>query len=134
MWRKIIYSHTINIVNNSKDVLLEQQRTDGWIKVHLTTLDNSALLTIEDNGGGISDDVVPHIFDEYFTTKNSDNGTGLGLYMSYRIITESLHGQIYAKISENGAKFFILLPLRWIKINYWILDNIYPYILINHLA
>ena len=102
----------INIVNNSKDVLLEQQRTDGWIKVHLTTLDNSALLTIEDNGGGISDDVMPHIFDEYFTTKNSDNGTGLGLYMSYRIITESLQGQIYAKNSENGAKFFILLPLR----------------------
>ncbi|MDD2698519.1 MAG: CBS domain-containing protein [Arcobacteraceae bacterium] len=102
----------INIVNNSKDVLLEQQRTDGWIKVHLTTLDNSALLTIEDNGGGISDDVMPHIFDEYFTTKNSDNGTGLGLYMSYRIITESLQGQIYAKNSENGAKFFIELPLN----------------------
>lgn len=102
----------INIVNNSKDVLLEQQRTDGWIKVHLTTLDNSALLTIEDNGGGISDDVMPHIFDEYFTTKNSDNGTGLGLYMSYRIITESLQGQIYAENSENGAKFFIHLPLN----------------------
>jgi len=102
----------INIVNNSKDVLLEQQRTDGWIQVELTTInDSSALLTIEDNGGGISDDVMPYIFDEYFTTKNKDNGTGLGLYMSYRIITESLHGQIYAKNSENGAKFFILLPL-----------------------
>jgi signal transduction histidine kinase len=103
----------INIVNNSKDVLLEQQRTDGWIQVELTTInDSSALLTIEDNGGGISDDVMPYIFDEYFTTKNSDNGTGLGLYMSYRIITESLHGQIYAKNSENGAKFFIHLPLN----------------------
>lgn len=102
----------INIVNNSKDVLLEQQRTDGWIKVHLTTLENNALLTIEDNGGGIKDDVMPHIFDEYFTTKNSDNGTGLGLYMSYRIITESLQGQIYAENSENGAKFFIHLPLN----------------------
>jgi len=47
----------------------------------------------------------------YFTTKPKDIGTGLGLHMSHKIITESLKGKIYAKNTELGAKFFIELPL-----------------------
>ncbi len=101
----------INIINNAKDVLMENAVEDGWIKVALTKENNYAILTIEDNGGGILDEIMPHIFDEYFTTKDSDTGTGLGLYMSRRIISESLNGTLAAQNTENGAKFIINLPL-----------------------
>ena len=53
---------------------------------------------------------MPHIFDEYFTTKSDEKGTGLGLYMSYKIVTESLNGNILVENTKNGAKFIIKLP------------------------
>jgi signal transduction histidine kinase len=54
---------------------------------------------------------MPKIFEPYFTTKHQSIGTGLGLHMSYKIMIESLKGNLYAKNSELGAKFYIELPL-----------------------
>jgi PAS domain S-box-containing protein len=103
----------INIVNNSKDILLQKKIEDPWVKLELTKGDNKeiVILSIEDNGGGIPENVMPRIFDPYYTTKHQSQGTGLGLHMSYRIITESLHGKLYAKNTKEGAKFFIEIPL-----------------------
>jgi signal transduction histidine kinase len=53
---------------------------------------------------------MPRIFDPYFTTKHQSQGTGLGLHMSFRIITESFKGKLTVQNSENGAKFLIYLP------------------------
>ncbi len=100
----------INIINNAKDILIEKQINDAWVHLVLITENNTAIITIEDNGGGIPEDILPNIFDEYFTTKDEDIGTGLGLYMSYEIITKSLNGKLYAKNTPNGAKFFIEIP------------------------
>ncbi len=103
----------MNILNNSKDVLKEKGNEDRWIKISLdTNLDNIKII-IEDNGGGIPQDVMPKIFDPYFTTKHQSQGTGLGLHMSYRIITENMHGKLYAQNSGYGAQFFIELPLEY---------------------
>jgi PAS domain S-box-containing protein len=99
----------INILNNAKDILLEKKIEDSWIKLSLYTKDNKIIITIEDNGGGIPEDVISKIFEPYFTTKHKSQGTGLGLHMSYKIITESLKGQIWAENTNNGAKFFIVL-------------------------
>ena len=101
----------INIINNAKDILLEKELDERWVKISLEKIDNDAIITIEDNGGGIPLDVLPHIFDPYFTTKHQSVGTGLGLHMSKRIVVESLKGKLYVKNSENGAKFYIELPL-----------------------
>ena len=101
----------INIINNAKDILLEKNIKGPLIVIDLTKEENHVTITIEDNGGGIPDDAMTKIFKPYFTTKDQSQGTGLGLYMSYKIITESLKGKLYAKNTENGAKFFIELPL-----------------------
>jgi PAS domain S-box-containing protein len=101
----------INLINNSKDAIKEHNIKEPWIKVDLEKLNNKALITIEDNGNGIPEKVLPKIFDPYFTTKQETKGTGLGLHMSYKIITESLNGKIYAKNTPKGVKFFIELPL-----------------------
>ena len=102
----------INIINNAKDILQENKIQKPWIKLDLEKKDKSVIISIEDNGGGIPDNVLPRIFEPYFTTKHKSQGTGLGLHMSYKIVNESLHGKIYAKNSNNGAKFFIELPLN----------------------
>jgi len=101
----------INIINNAKDAILSNNIQDPWVKIDLYKEDSHIVITIEDTGGGIPDDVLPRIFEPYFTTKDTAHGTGLGLDMSYKIITESLHGKLYANNTKNGAKFFIELPL-----------------------
>jgi len=102
----------INIVNNAKDALKEKNIENPWIEINLLIDNNKAILTIEDNAGGIPSGIEDKIFDEYFTTKDSSKGTGLGLYMSYKIIKESFGGKLYVKNTNSGAKFFIELLLK----------------------
>jgi len=101
----------INIINNAKDILLEKQVNSPWIKISLQKNDNFVLISIEDNGGGVPKEIINLIFDPYFTTKHKSKGTGLGLYMSYKIVVESLKGELFVVNTENGAKFFIKIPL-----------------------
>ena len=103
----------MNILNNTKDILKENTNEDDrWVKIKLIHKDNKGIITIEDSAGGIPSDVLPKIFEPYFTTKHQSQGTGLGLHMSYKIVTESLGGLIYASNSENGAIFTIEIPLE----------------------
>ncbi len=102
----------INILNNAKDILIEKQITNPWIEITLVKKDDHAIISIEDNAEGIPQNILPHIFNEYFTTKDEAQGTGLGLYMSFQIIIKSLNGKLYTKNTKNGAKFFIELPLN----------------------
>ena len=101
----------INIINNAKDIILEKKLEDSWVKIEINETETFAILTIEDNAGGIPNDILPKIFDPYFTTKHKSIGTGLGLHMSRKIIHDSLKGVLHVKNSKNGAKFFIELPL-----------------------
>jgi PAS domain S-box-containing protein len=102
----------INILNNAKDALLENQIEEKQVLIKLYEENNNAIITIEDNAGGIPINVFPKIFEPYFTTKHQSQGTGLGLQMSYQIVTESFNGKLYAQNVENGAKFFIEIPLK----------------------
>jgi signal transduction histidine kinase len=101
----------INIINNAKDILVERKIEHKIITLDLDKQQDKIIISIEDNGGGIPDDIMPRIFEPYFTTKHQSIGTGLGLHMSYKIVNESLNGDLYVENTKNGAKFFIELPL-----------------------
>ena len=101
----------INILNNAKDVLKEKKISSPTVEIDLKVKDNKAIITIEDNAGGVPDDIIQKIFEPYFTTKHQSQGTGLGLHMSYQIIHDSLKGNLYVKNSDKGAVFYIELPL-----------------------
>src|SRR5581483_5501041 len=72
------------------------------IRVATAFLDQRVLVRISDSGPGIPDDVVPHLFTPFFTTKEPGQGTGLGLSISYSII-ESHGGQITLESSNGGG-------------------------------
>lgn len=84
----------LNILNNSKDALKEQEVKNKYIQINTYVTNNSLYIQIVDNGGGIKPKVLERVFDPYFTTKHQSQGTGLGLYMTHKIINESLNGQI----------------------------------------
>ena len=100
----------INIINNSKDAIISNKIENSWIKIDLEKNDTTATLSIEDNAGGIPEQLLERVFEPYFTTKHKSVGTGLGLHMSFKIVTESLHGEITVKNTKHGAKFCIYLP------------------------
>lgn len=104
-----------NILNNAKDVLIERNIKDRWVKIDLERNEDTISITIEDNAGGIEDSLINKVFDPYFTTKHSSQGTGLGLHMSYRIVQESLNGKLFVTNTNNGAKFYIEIPLKQSK-------------------
>ncbi len=109
----------INIFNNSKDAFQEKKIQDKYIFISTSVKNNNAIITIKDNGGGIPLDVLPKIFEPYFTTKHQGQGTGLGLHMTYKLIVEGMDGTIkatnvkyrYNKTNYTGSEFLITLPL-----------------------
>lgn len=89
---------------------LENNREEGFIHIRIHKSDNSVTINIEDNGGGIPEDILPHIFNPYFTTKTDGKGTGLGLYLAMLIIQTHMSGTITVNNTEQGANFELTLP------------------------
>jgi signal transduction histidine kinase len=67
---------------------------------------------IEDHGAGISAEALPHIFDAFFTTKPQGSGTGLGLEIVHRIVTQKFGGTIEVKSVPGNTRFIVRLPLK----------------------
>ncbi len=97
----------LNVLNNAKDALLEQAPEDAAITIRLGDDPQHAWVEIHDNAGGIPADILPKVFDPYFTTK--EKGTGIGLYMS-RMIMEHMDGVIEVRNKNGGALFRLVLP------------------------
>ncbi len=70
-------------------------------------------IRIGDNGNGIPKDILDKIFQPFFTTKPTGEGTGLGLSLSYDIVTKQHGGEIKVETKEGeGSEFIIQLPLH----------------------
>lgn len=100
----------LNIFKNSYDALIESNSINKKIIIHLYERNSKLFLEIEDNGGGISPEILSKIFEPYFTTKKSDQGTGIGLYMSKVIIEKHMNGKLICFNTTEGAIFRIILP------------------------
>jgi PAS domain S-box-containing protein len=101
----------LNLLGNAKDAILAHKPVAGHIDIRVMQRRGRAVVAIADNGGGIPPDIIERIFDPYFTTKSSQNGTGLGLYMSRTIIHDHLGGSLTADNRDAGARFVVTLPL-----------------------
>jgi len=95
----------MNLIKNAEDVLLEKKIKNPTIHIKTYKQDDKLILEISDNAGGVPKDILPKIFDPYFSTKTKKDGTGLGLYMSKTIIEEHCNGTLSVSNSDVGAVF-----------------------------
>ncbi len=114
----------LNIINNAKDALEDNiVKGERYVFITVKKEEKSAVIIFQDNAGGIPNDIITKVFEPYFTTKHQSQGTGLGLYMSYKIINDSMKGSIavinnqftYNDQTYVGARFEIHLPINEIN-------------------
>jgi len=101
----------LNILINSKDALCDIKSEKRNIYITIKKGKKYITINIEDNAGGIKQEVINKVFDMYFTTKKEE-GTGLGLYISKLIIETRLEGSIKVQNSKLGAKITIKIPVK----------------------
>jgi C4-dicarboxylate-specific signal transduction histidine kinase len=100
----------INLIQNSIDQIVEASIANPHIILRSVIKENYLNITLEDNAGGIDKSIIETIFEPYVSTK-SLNGTGLGLYMSKKIIQDNFQGSIEVANTSQGAMFTIKIPL-----------------------
>jgi signal transduction histidine kinase len=96
----------INLISNA----VHAMKNGGTLRVNLGQADRAVAIAVQDTGTGIARENLPRIFDPFFTTKPEGEGTGLGLSVSYGIVSNH-HGQIDVESKLGwGTTFTILLP------------------------
>ena len=109
-YKRELLQVVINILNNAKDILVEKKVQNPQVRLDLHRDDENVYVTIHDNAGGVPQSIIEKIFDPYFTTKHESIGTGIGLFMSKKMITEHFNGILSVYNEEDGATFCISLP------------------------
>ncbi len=92
----------VNLINNALQAM--EGRRERKITITAHKREGKIVITVQDSGTGISDDILPHIFDPFYTTKKSGHGLGLGLTITDRIIRE-MNGSIKVADAKQGARF-----------------------------
>ncbi|MDD5670902.1 MAG: ATP-binding protein, partial [Candidatus Omnitrophica bacterium] len=93
---------------------MEAMPRGGRLRIEVSHEGKIAMVKFQDNGKGIDDEDLPHIFEAYYTTK--EEGSGLGLMTVYNAISE--HGgriEVESRIGK-GTTFTVLLPMRLPKL------------------
>jgi len=108
-YRKDLEHILINLIANARDAFDGKEIQKKKILVKSYRKDNRCIIEVIDNAGGIQAEVIERVFEPYFTTKEQGKGTGLGLYMSKKIVRENLNGDLCVKNLHDGALFRIEL-------------------------
>ncbi len=113
----------INLFNNAKDALIlnNMNKHERYIFISQKIENEQVIIEFKDNAGGISDEIIDKVFEPYFTSRHQSQGKGLGLYMVYNSIVNSMRGTIevenikftYNTKEYQGALFKITLPLSY---------------------
>ena len=104
----------LNLVANG----LQATEPGGCVIIRLVEQVDSVIVSITDNGCGMDADTLQHIFDPFFSTRDSGQGTGLGLSITHRIIED--HGGTVTPLSNGpgqGSTFQVRLPRRMRRVN-----------------
>jgi len=101
------FKHLIlNIISNAKDAFNENKIQKRTIDISLISDENGKRMLIQDNAGGIRENIIKDIFKANFTTKSEGKGTGIGLYMSMQIANKH-NATIRAENIGKGACFIV---------------------------
>jgi signal transduction histidine kinase len=95
-----------NLIDNAIDAM----NGSGTLTLVTRCENDFVMIEVKDSGTGIPADVLPHIFEPFYTTKSIGSGTGLGLDITYRIVQEH-HGSIYVDSQPGSTRFIVRLPM-----------------------
>ena len=101
----------IILFQNSKDAFIENKIKNRIINLDVKNIDNKLVLLIQDNAGGIKNEIIDKIFEPYFSTKTKGEGIGLGLYLSKQILEKSIHGTLDVQSNKDRTTFTIKILL-----------------------
>ncbi len=107
----------LNLFNNAFYAVNQKQKAAGTgykpeVTVSTSAEKNNLIITVKDNGNGIPQNIVDKIYQPFFTTKPTGEGTGLGLSLSYDIVVKGHGGSIQVNSVEGqGSEFIIQLPV-----------------------
>ena len=106
-------AHTILILfENIIEIVENKQTQNAQVKISTYIQDDHIIIEIEDNLGGIDEEIMEIIFEPYVTTKIKNQSTGMGLYIAKTIVENKMNGTLSAQNSSNGAIFKIKLPIK----------------------
>ena len=97
----------LNILANAKDAILQRREKEPHLEGEIRIRFDTHRVTLSNNGGPASEEVLDRMFEPYFTTKFEDKGTGIGLYMTRTIIENNMQGEITAANTDDGVAFTI---------------------------
>ena len=98
----------LNLLTNSVNIIRKRAVASPYIRLKLNGESDLVSISVEDNGGGVRDGLREQLFEHEKSEK--PDGTGIGLYMSRRIIRERFHGELSCKDGLSGAIFIIEIP------------------------
>jgi signal transduction histidine kinase len=97
----------LNLASNARDAM----PSGGSLTIDVTTEGDDAVLTVEDTGTGIDEEIVGRIFEPFFTTKPVGAGSGLGLSTVHGIVGQSGGSVEVSTSAGRGTMFVVRLPL-----------------------
>lgn len=102
----------LNILKNATQALASMPNTvrEPQLVLRTRASGRDAVIEIEDNGPGMPQEVIQRAFEPFFTTKPTGEGTGLGLFVCYFIVTENHHGSIRIRSEGQGTSVVMTLP------------------------
>jgi PAS domain S-box-containing protein len=110
-WSQIL----TNLVLNALDHAFPAD-TEGQVRVATRRHGGRLELRVIDNGAGIAPEVLPKVFDPFFTTRRGEGGSGLGLHVVFNLVHQTLGGTIRVESRLNeGAQFIVDCPAKWVE-------------------
>lgn len=101
-----------NVLMNSRDALIENtEEKERYISLHAEADTSHCIITVQDNGPGISAEVESRLFDAFVTSKEQGKGTGLGLWVTRSLLKKAGGGIVMRNREGGGAEAVMILPL-----------------------
>jgi PAS domain S-box-containing protein len=102
----------INLIKNSSDAFIQNSILIREINISVKEEKEYVLIALQDNAGGIKEKNVYKVFEPYFTTKHTSQGTGLGLFMSKMICEKGMNGSLDVESKKQTSTFSIKIPIE----------------------
>ena len=106
----VLRSRALDALAGGEGSTQTPQGEERFVKIRCQSQNGQMLVSVQDNGKGMSPEVLRHIFEPFYSTKK-DKGTGLGMFITYGIVRK-LGGEIHVQSEEGrGSTISITLPL-----------------------